>query len=423
MDEQTQRRYLEILRQELVPALGCTEPIAIAYAGARARQLLGKIPRSARVLCSGAVIKNAKSVTVPCSGGMVGINAAATLGILGGNADGKLEVLTNVREKDIRQAQQLLQQDFCRFSPVEDADGLYIKVILEDGEDSAEVEIRHSHTNISQMIRNGKIVHQSSADPSAQQDGSFLRLAGILEFADGVPLDSIRPVIEPQIEMNSAIAQEGLQGDYGAAIGKTLLQCYDAGDVRVRAKALAAAGSDARMNGCAMPVVINSGSGNQGIAVSLPVIEYARSLDAPRGKLCRALAVANLVALEQKSHIGTLSAFCGAVSAAAGAGAGIAYLLNASREDTARVVTNSLCTAGGIFCDGAKSSCAAKIAAGVDAALLAVESNLQCGRHFCAGEGLLTDDADETIARIGRVASCGMRRTQDEIISIMVEGQ
>lgn len=414
--------YVEILRSELVLALGCTEPIAIALAGAKVRQVLGCMPERIQVECSGNVVKNVKGVTVPHSGGRKGIETAAVLGVVGGNADAELEVLQSVTDANLVELAKLMDtKGFCQCELIENVENLYIVITAFAGEHSASVAIKDRHTNIVSIIKDGKVIYEQKDEERklSGADKSLLSVRNILHFADEIEIEKIQSIIEIQIQANTAISQEGLSGDYGASVGKTLLKFYG-DDIKTRAKAAAAAGSDARMSGCAMPVVINSGSGNQGMTVSLPVIEYAKELGASHDKLIRALAVSNLVSILQKRYIGSLSAYCGAVSAACGSGAGIAYLYGASYEQICQTIVNTLANVGGIVCDGAKPSCAAKIASSVDAAIMGYMLTM-AGKGFEPGEGIVKDDIEETIRAIGHIGKDGMHATDLEILRIMLQ--
>lgn len=424
MDQRIYDEYVSILRNELIPALGCTEPISIAYAAAKARQVLGRMPERLELWCSGNIIKNVKGVVVPNSGGLQGIDVAGILGVVGGNADKELEVLESITPEQIAKTKELLKKDFCTCHLIENVENLFIVAKVFAGDDSAEVEIASRHTNITRLVKNGKELDvaqhvQFAEHQGVKLDKSLLNVKDILEFADQVKVEDVREVLENQIEMNSAISQEGLRGSYGAEVGKTLLKYYG-NDVKIRARAAAAAGSDARMGGCSMPVVINSGSGNQGMTVSLPVIEYARELGVSRERLYRALVVSNLISIHQKKYIGSLSAYCGAVSAACGSGAAITYLYGGDLEDVSNTITNTIANVGGIVCDGAKSSCAAKIASAVDAAIMA-HFMTENSKTFRAGEGLVKNDVEGTIESIGRVGREGMKATDVEILNIMIE--
>ena len=413
--------FIRILEHELIPALGCTEPIAIAFATAKAREVLGMMPEHIEVRCSGNIIKNVKGVTVPNSGGLVGIEAAAILGALCGNAENDLEVLSCVKPEDSARCRELIEAKICETTLVKDVENLYIVAVLTAGGHSASVSVVNRHTLIARIEHDGCVIYEKNIADAKQrsEDYSGLSVKNILTFADEVDIEDIRPIISRQIEMNTAIAREGIRGGYGASVGYTMMQVF--GDnVRTRACAMAAAGSDARMGGCPMPVVINSGSGNQGMTVSLPVIEFAKDLNVSGDKLYRALAVSNLIAIHLKKYIGSLSAFCGAVSAAAGAGAGISYLFGGSYEEIGYTIINTLGDVGGIVCDGAKASCAAKIASSVHAAIL----SHYMGSHervFHAGQGFVKDDLETTIRSMGYIGRVGMKETDEEILNIMID--
>ena len=421
MDSTLYANYLNILKHELVPALGCTEPIAIAYAAAKARQVLGEFPEQVEMHLSGNIIKNVKGVTVPNSGGLKGIDVAAVLGIVGGNADRALEVLSEVSPEDISRTRELISQKICSCSLVENVDNLFISFFVTSGKHSASVTIEHQHTNITKITKDGEIILDNPyrSTEAAAIDKSLLTVKDILDFADQVRMEDIQPVINRQIKLNSAIAQEGLDNNYGAQIGKTLMHVWGK-SVTTRACARAAAGSDARMGGCSMPVVINSGSGNQGMTVSLPVIVFADEWEVSHEKLCRSLVVSNLIAIHQKYYIGSLSAYCGAVSAACGAGAGITYMYGGTYQQVSLTIINTLGNIGGIVCDGAKPSCAAKIATSVDAALMAFQLSIQ-NKSFLPGEGIIKDDIEETIKSMGYIGRVGMRATDTEILNVMID--
>jgi len=420
-------QFIAILQEELVPALGCTEPIAIAYAGAHARALLGEIPDRVCIKSSGNIIKNVKSVTVPNSGNMKGIPAAAAIGIIGGNPDKGLEVLADITESDIARTKEFLEKIPCKVSLLDTVASLHFIVEVFAGADSASVEIIHQHTNIVHTTKNGKDVLSVPFDPAsanaALTDRLGLSVKKILEFADTINLDRVRPILERQIDYNTRIAQEGLEHRYGINAGANLLKAAEAEravTLKIRAQAAAAAGSDARMSGCTLPVVTNSGSGNQGLTASLPVIVFAEEKKLPHDKLLRGLLVSNLIAIHQKTRIGRLSAYCGAVSAGCGSGAGITYLSGGSYEQVCATITNTLAVVSGIVCDGAKPSCAAKIAVSVDAAMNAHYLAMR-NRVFQPGEGIVKGDIEKTIAGVGSVAADGMRETDKVILKIMVE--
>ena len=421
MEQNLYREYLSILQRELIPALGCTEPIAIAYAAAVARQELGVFPERMELRCSGNIIKNVKGVTVPNSGGMKGLAAAAILGVVGGDANRELEVLEGVTDADRQRTRELVAQDYCTCTLQEDVANLYISARVFHGDHWVEVVIINRHTNIARVVRDGEVLHDSGvggAQPG-REASSPLTLKGILEFAEEARMEDVEPILAQQVAMNSAIADEGLDKPYGAQVGRTLLKVY--GDnVETRARARAAAGSDARMSGCPMPVVINSGSGNQGIAVSMPIVEYAKELGVDREKLYRALLVGNLCAIHQKKFIGSLSAYCGAVSAGCGAGAGIAWLHGGDYATVGRTIVNTLANVAGMVCDGAKPSCAAKIASAVEAAILAWHLSRD-GHTFQAGEGIVRENVEETIRSVGYVGRVGMKITDLEILEIMLD--
>lgn len=422
MDSALYANYLAILKHELIPALGCTEPIAIAYAAAKARQILGDFPDAVEMQLSGNIIKNVKGVTVPNSGGMKGIDAAAVLGIVGGNADKALEVLEEIRPEHIEKTKELTSRHICSCTLAEGVSNLYISAKVTKGEHYAEVTIVDQHTNITRIVKDGEILLSSESqkeEAKADIDKSKLTVKDILEFADQVRIEDVEEILERQIRLNTAISQEGLDNNYGAQIGKTLMHVWGKG-ITTRACARAAAGSDARMGGCSMPVVINSGSGNQGMTVSLPVIAYAEEWEVSRQKLYRSLVVSNLIAIHQKHYIGSLSAYCGAVSAACGAGAGITYMYGGSYQQVSLTIINTLGNIGGIVCDGAKPSCAAKIASSVDAALMAFHLSIQ-NKSFLPGEGIIRGDVEETIKSMGYIGRVGMKETDTEILNIMID--
>ena len=413
--------YIQILKEELIPAMGCTEPIALAYAAAKAREVLGCIPERVHIGASGSIIKNVKSVIVPNTNHLKGIPAAATAGIIAGDASKELEVISDVTEAQTKEMAKYLEETEITVEHIDN--GCIFDIIVEvfAGKDSAKVRIANYHTNIVRIEKNGKILHYVPVEGASEEgltDRTLLDVKSIWDFINMADIDDIREVLSRQIEYNSAIADEGLAGNYGANIGTVLLNTYG-NDVRTRAKARAAAGSDARMNGCELPVVINSGSGNQGMTCSLPVIEYARELNVPKEKMYRALVVSNLVAIHQKNYIGSLSAYCGAVSAACGAGAAISWLNGGDYIAISKTITNALANTSGIVCDGAKSSCAAKIASAVDAAIMAYA--LEDADHcFQAGEGLVRDNVEDTIRNMGYVGRVGMKDTDVTILNLMI---
>ena len=404
-------------------ALGCTEPIAIAYAAAKARQILGEMPETCTVHCSGNIVKNVMGVTVPNSGGLKGIDVAATLGIVGGDPEMELAVLESVTTEDQKKVRELLDKGFCTCKLIENVATLYIVVELAAGEHTALVEIQKTHKNITRMEKDGVSLLEQTATPEevVQKTGNreLLTVENIIEFAGEVKIEDIEPILSPQIECNMAICREGLENPYGAEVGRILLDGNDHPTVGLKARAYAAAGSDARMNGCPMPVVINSGSGNQGITVSVPVVIYAQEWNVGREKLLRALVVANLTAVHQKNYIGSLSAYCGVVSAACGAACGICYLLDYPHSVLCGTITNTIATVGGMVCDGAKSSCAAKISTALQTALLGMKMSVR-NRAFQPGEGLVKGDVEQTISSFGRMGRDGMKATDNEILNIML---
>lgn len=413
---------IEVLQKELIPALGCTEPIAVAYGAAKAREVLGCFPDRIELHCSGNIIKNVKGVTVPCSKGMKGLDAAAILGTVGGDPARELEVLSTVEDGHIETTKKLMEKKgFFSCSLAQGVPNLYISVSMWAGEESSQVKIVDYHTNIQEIRKNGELIFAGKASHSTEEGSplSALSLEDIFTFAQEVDIDLIKPVLARQVEFNSRISDYGLRENCGANIGSTLLAAYP-DDVALRARARAAAASDARMSGCALPVVINSGSGNQGITVSLPVLEYWKQLDAGEDELYRALAISNLSALYVKRYIGSLSAFCGAVVAASGAAAAIVYLHGGSHEQMSKAMVNTLANVGGIVCDGAKASCAAKISSAVDAAVLAFKMSMR-GISFPAGEGIVQKDPEKTIKAVGYVGRVGMAQTDTEILNLMID--
>lgn len=419
IDQDKYQTYIQIIKEELVPAMGCTEPIALAYCASYARDVLKKVPERCLVEVSGNIIKNVKSVIVPNTHGLKGIEAAVAVGILAGDTNKVLEVISNVKKEQIEQIKVYLKKECIEVKALETPHILDIKITLFSENDYVTVRIIDQHTNIVLVEKNGIKLLDKKTDNNRcleQSNRDCLNVADIFEFANTVDLKDIETTIKRQIDYNLAIAYEGLNNDYGANIGSVLLKCGN--DIVTRAKALAAAGSDARMSGCELPVVINSGSGNQGLTVSLPIIAYAKELQISKEKLYRALVLANLIAIHQKSGIGRLSAYCGAVSAGCAAGCGIAYLYDGDYECIAHTIVNSLAITSGIICDGAKSSCAAKIAASVDAGILGYQM-YQEGQQFKDGDGIVKKGVENTIANVCRLGKEGMKETDKEIIKIM----
>lgn len=415
--------YLTALKEELVPALGCTEPITIALASAKARDVLGEFPDKIIAACSPNIIKNVKGVIVPTTGDMRGIETSAILGAVGGNADKLLEVLADVKPEHIDRTKALLKTDLCQVEIIHGRANLNVIITAKKGYDTALVEIKDKHANIVRIEKNGELIFSKDSDSSVfsteEANRSQMNIVDIYDFANTVEIEDVKKILDTQIEYNTKIAEEGLKNSYGANVGSTLIKCYGK-DIRTIAKAYPAAGSDARMSGCIMPVIINSGSGNQGMTVSLPIIKYAQYLGASQEKLYRALVLGNLTSIHQKKGIGSLSAYCGAVSAACGSGVGIAYLYDAGLDIINKTIVNTLANVSGIVCDGAKPSCAAKIASSVDAALLGYNMAVN-DQFFRPGEGLVKETADETIKSIGRLGRKGMKETDEEILKIMVE--
>lgn len=425
-DDIRYQTYVNILKEELISALGCTEPIALAYAAAKARQVLGTLPDRVLLQVSGSIIKNVKSVIVPNTGHLKGMPAAAAAGIIAGDPDKELEVISRVSEDKVQEIRNFLGT--VRIDVEHIDNGHVFDIIVTEYKDSssARVRILDTHTNIVLIEKDNNILyHKSSREYSSPEgesapiaDRSLLNMEDIWDFITTVDIEDISEILDRQIRYNSAIAEEGLRGNYGANIGTVLLRSCG-NDIATRAKAWAAAGSDARMNGCELPVIINSGSGNQGITCSVPLVEYARELKADHETLCRALALSNLVAIHEKTGIGTLSAYCGAVSAGAGAGAGIAYLCGGDYQAVIHTVVNALAIVSGIVCDGAKASCAAKIAFSVDAGILGYHM-YQNGQEFKSGDGIVMKDIESTIRGIGLLGKDGMKETNNEIIRLMV---
>ena len=415
------KEYLQILERELVPAFGCTEPIAIAYGTALAADILGKMPEKIRVEASGNIIKNVKSVIVPGTGGMKGIQTAVAAGVVAGHPERKLELLEELTREDQLAIRDYLKKAEIQIQKAGGCRTFDLTVTVWSGVREAKVQIADSHTNVVHIEKNGRVLREeeeTAHENGAREERPALSIEGILDFAMTSDIRDVEELLDRQIRYNMAIAEEGMKHDYGANIGKVLLASYG-DDIKIRARAKAAAGSDARMNGCELPVVINSGSGNQGITVSVPVIEYAAELGAGREKLYRALLISNLTAIHLKKGIGRLSAYCGAVSAGTGAGAGIAYLMGGGYEEIVHTIVNTLANVSGIVCDGAKASCAAKIASAVDAGILGFYM-YRNGQEFVDGDGIVKKGVESTIANIARLGRDGMRETDREIIDMMI---
>ena len=420
-NDQNYEKCIKILEEELLPAMGCTEPISIAYAAAVARETLGQLPDRVVIEASGNVIKNVKSVVVPNTGHLKGIPAAAAAGIVAGDASKQLEVIAQVTAEQQKEIQEYLDKTPIEVKLADSPLIFDIIITVYRGEESAKVRISKYHTNVVTVEKNGQVLRSESVeeDSDGLTDRSFLSVELILDFANCVELERVKPLLQRQVEYNMAIAQEGLLGDYGANVGSTLLK-YNGDSVRTRAKAMAAAGSDARMNGCELPVIINSGSGNQGITACVPVVVYARELGCGEEKMYRALVVSNLLAIHQKTRIGRLSAYCGVVTAGTAAGCGIAYLQDGSYDAIKHTLVNSLAVVSGIICDGAKASCAAKILSSVESGIFGYE--MYCnGQQFYGGDGIVKKGVEQSIISVGQLGREGMRETDKEILKIMIE--
>ena len=405
MNQALYSAYVKILEEELVPAMGCTEPIAVAYAAALARKALGEMPQSVEVHVSANIIKNVKSVVVPHTGGLRGIGAAVAAGIVAGDADRELEVLSAVTEEQVEAMAAYLKDTPISIAASDNGYIFDIQIRANAGEHTAFVQIAGSHTNVIRVEKDGVVLRSleyTEGGQAEKTDRSLLNVEQIIEFADCVDIEDVKAVLDRQIDFNTTIAEEGLSGKWGANIGRVLLNAYG-NDVANRAKATAAAGSDARMSGCEKPVVINSGSGNQGMTASLPVIVYAKELNTTREQLYRALVVSNLVTIHLKTGIGRLSAYCGATSAGCGAGAGITYLYGGKANEISHTIVNAVAINSGMVCDGAKASCAAKIASAVEAGLLGMQMQMQ-GEQFYGGDGIVVKGVENTIRNVGRLA-------------------
>ena len=421
-DEIKYQTYVNILKEELVPAMGCTEPIAIAYCGSLLRDTLGNVPTKIIIKVSGNIIKNVKSVIVPHTNGLYGIDTAACVGILAGKSDKELQVISEVSDDDIKELPIFIKKMNISIEPANNEHVLYIEIVGYFNDDVARVVISDSHTHVSLIEKNNVVLYNDDKKVVNQlinEKKSLLNIEDIVKFADIVKIEDVKKVLDRQIQYNMSIANEGLNNKYGANIGKTILK-YSENNIVEYCKALAASGSDARMNGCNMPVVINSGSGNQGITASVPVIAYSEKKGIDKELLYRALVVSNLCTIHIKNSIGKLSAFCGVVIAGAGSGAGIAYLEGGKFEEVAHTLVNSLAIISGVLCDGAKSSCAAKIASSVEAGFLGYYMYKE-GNEFIGGDGIVKKGVENTIKAIGELAREGMCETDKEIIHIMID--
>jgi len=420
ISEKIHTDFLAILTEELIPAMGCTEPIALAFASARAKEVLGNFPERIVARCSGNIIKNVRCVAIPNSRGMTGVEAACVLGSFGGDVTRGMEVLESVTAESLAAARQFLAEDRCSVSYLESEIPLHFIIDAYAGGDAVSVEVRYDHTNIVRIEKNGTVLFRKrSAETEDAADRSQLTLENIKEFADTVDLGKIKYLLDRQIRYNMDIAYEGMSGNYGLGIGRILRDHYP-DSVITRMRAYAAAASEARMDGCDMPVIINSGSGNQGIASTVPVIVYAREKMIAREKLYRALVFSSLLTVYQKEFIGKLSAFCGAISASCAAGAAVTYMTGGSVEQIKATIDNTLADIPGVICDGAKTSCAAKIATALDAAMMAHTFAMQ-GKAYAAFTGILKEDAGETISCVGYIGKVGMAQTDKEIVRMMLE--
>ena len=413
--------YLQILRKELIPALGCTEPIAVAYCAAIAGKTLGSLPERVEIEASGNIIKNVKSVIVPNTDGRRGVEAAAAVGLIAGDADAGLEVISHVTREDKRRLGEYLETTPIKVTAAGSELVLDVTVSVFSGNSSARARIINHHTGLALIEKDGKVLFTDQpVNPAAESglDYGLLSVEGIYDFAQSLDVKDVQELFDRQIEYNCAISQEGLNGNYGANIGKVLVKQGD--DVHTLARAKAAAASDARMGGCELPVIINSGSGNQGITVCVPVVEYAMELGSSREKLYRALAISNLTAIHLKEGIGRLSAYCGAVSAGASAGAAVSYLRGGDLDSISHALVNALAISSGMVCDGAKPSCAAKIAVAVDSGLLAMEM-YDAGQQFYGGDGIILKGVENTIRNVGVLGRQGMKETDRTIIELMTK--
>lgn len=421
MEKNIYDAYVDILKEELIPAMGCTEPIAVAYAGALARKALGALPERVILCVSGNIVKNVKSVIVPHTGRRKGLKVAVAVGICCGDADQELEVISGVTEQQLKELDQYLEQVEVKITESTANCPFDIQVTAYHGDDCAYARIIGHHTNVVSVKKNDNVLVDVPFQDDvvqAPENRKLLDVAHIVQFADEVEIPDVQEVLQRQIDYNMAIAQAGMDGSYGATIGKILLKSYG-NCIQNRAKAWAAAGSDARMCGCELPVVINSGSGNQGMTASIPVIIYAREMGMTQEALYRALVVSNLVTIHLKTGIGSLSAYCGATSAGCGAGAGICYLYGGRFDQISHTIVNALAINSGMICDGAKASCAAKIASAVEAGLLGMQMNMHDSQFF-GGDGIVIKGVENTIRAVSQIAREGMRGTDQEIIHLMI---
>ena len=422
MEREIYQEYITILREELVPAMGCTEPIALAFAGAKCREVLGCMPDRVEVKASGSIIKNVKSVIVPNTNKLRGIPVAIAAGIVGGKSDLQMQVIAEMEKEQIAAIGKFVDTVPIKVEALDEGHVFDILAKLYAGDDCVTIRIMDYHTNIVYLDKNGEVLIENLPEATAisvDKEKKVLSMKGIWEFANTVKIEDVEDIIQRQMDCNWAIAMEGMTNHYGANIGKVLMDSYGKSTPNL-ACAMAAAGSDARMNGCEMPVVVNSGSGNQGMTVCLPVMVYAKTMRADREKRIRALVLSNLIAIYEKTGIGRLSAYCGAVSAGAAAAAGVAYLHGEDYETVIHTVVNALAASSGIVCDGAKASCAAKIALSVYSGLMGYEMYKR-GQQFKAGDGLVAKGVEATLDNIAALASQGMYETNLEIIRMMTQ--
>lgn len=421
MNEKIKQDFLSILEEELIPAMGCTEPIALAYASAKGSRLLDGEPRRIIAKCSGNIIKNVRCVRIPNSGGMTGIEAACALGAIAGNPDAHMEVLESVTREGLEKTMRFLNGKQCTVEYLESSIPLHFIIQLFRDSDEVTVEVRYSHTNIVHIAKNGKTLFMTEdlKEVTEVADRSGLNIENIFSFAEEINSERIRPFAEKQIECNMAIAERGMKGDFGVGIGKTILEVYPESTI-TNIRAYASAASEARMDGCDMPVIITSGSGNQGITSTVPIIVYAREMGIPEERMHRALIFSSLLTVYQKEYIGKLSAFCGAVSAACAAGAAITYMIGGTLTQIKDTIDNTLADIPGIICDGAKASCAAKISSALDAAMFA-HSLAMKGKAYESNTGILQKDTGETISCVGHIGRVGMQPTDQEIVKIMID--
>lgn len=417
-------KIFAILKEELVPAKGCTEPIAIAFASAKAREVLGEMPEKIVVSASGNLIKNIRCVTVPNTGNLVGIEASAIVGMVGGDSDLDLEVISNISEQDLEQIHQYLLKKIVRVTLLDTNLNLHFTLTAKSKNHEVMIEIKNLHTNIVKILKDQQTIYEKQVEDNeffgVETDRSFLTIERIINFAESANIDDLDQLLKRQINDNMAIAQKGIEGHFGVQIGRTILK-HDR-SIYGKMKAYTAAASEARMSGCSMPVITNSGSGNQGIASSVPVIIYAEHKKVPKDKMLRALVLSNLLTIYQKSYIGRLSAFCGAISAAVSAGATITYLEGGSIEQIKMTISNALANVSGVVCDGAKPSCASKIVTGLEASFLGHHIAME-NRQYNALSGILKDSADHTITAVGKMASEGMKDTDRVILALMLDNK